>query len=111
MTARGLLPEEEIEAAQLYRTGKYTQEELAHLFTVAPVTIRRGLAEHGLVELKAYKTRNQTQMLEALSKQGFNTQSDIDDLLAEIRHLNRILDKHGIEDLHGLDWALSGSQP
>lgn len=49
-----------------------TQTELAFRFNVAPVTVRRALAEHGLVELVGYKTQADTAILDFLKSQGLN---------------------------------------
>lgn len=49
-----------------------TQVELAHRFNVAEVTVRRALAEEGLLELAGYKTKKDTEILEFLKSQGLN---------------------------------------
>ena len=69
MAKYGLTLAEEKEVVRLYATGKHTQAELASQFVVAPVTIRRALAEQGVIELVAYKTRNETELLKHLKEQ------------------------------------------
>ena len=54
-----------------------TQEDLASCFNVSPVTIRRALAEAGLMKLVGYKTVKESALLEFLESQGLN---DIDTL-------------------------------
>ena len=54
-----------------------SQQELALRFNVAPVTIRRALAEEGLVKLAGHKTKKDTAILDFLESQGLN---DIDTL-------------------------------
>ena len=54
-----------------------TQSELALHFNVAPVTVRRALAEEGLLELAGYKTAKDTAIIEFLKSQGLN---DVDTL-------------------------------
>ena len=89
MSNYGLTYAEELEVAALYSkktsTGKrkYTQEELSRLFHVAPVTIRRALAEHGLLELTGYKTRKETELLKLLKEYGVDTPEDLEMILDE----------------------------
>ena len=114
---KGLLLSQEMEVVRLYEkrnadgTRKYTQSEIASRFFVAPVTIRRALAERGVITLAGYMTRNQTMLLEYLAKKNVKDESDAIDLFSEINKLNNILDKHEIADLNALEWTLSGSQP
>jgi DNA-binding transcriptional regulator YhcF (GntR family) len=49
-----------------------SQEAMALEFGVAPVTIRRALAEEGFLELAGYKTVKDTAILEFLESQGLN---------------------------------------
>lgn len=49
-----------------------TQQDLALRFNVAPVTVRRALAEEGLLELASYKTKKETAIIEFLKSQGLN---------------------------------------
>lgn len=89
MGTLGLTISEEKQVAAMYqKTGfngkrKYTQEELANHFHVAPVTIRRALAEQGLVELVGYKTRRETKLLEMLAAEGIRTPQQLEDLIHE----------------------------
>ena len=45
---------------------RQTQQELALRFNVAPITIRRALAEAGMLELAGHKTAKDTAILEFL---------------------------------------------
>ena len=49
-----------------------TQQDLAHRFNVADATVRRALAEAGLINLAGYKTKSDTAILEFLAAQGLN---------------------------------------
>ena len=62
-----------------------TQTELAYRFNVAPVTIRRALAENGLVELAGYKTQADTEILEFLKAQGLNDLKKLSDFVVKTR--------------------------
>lgn len=66
--------EEQVVAAEWMRPKgeRPTQEDLALRFNVAPVTIRRALAEHGLIKLSSYKTKKETQLIEFLNSQGLD---------------------------------------
>lgn len=87
MGTLGLTISEEKQVAAMYqKTGfngkrKYTQEELANYFHVAPVTIRRALAEQGLVKLVGYKTRRETKLLEMLADEDIHTPQQLEDLI------------------------------
>ena len=87
MGALGLTISEEKQVAALYQktgiNGKrmHTQEDLANHFHVAPITIRRALAEQGLVELVGYKTRRETELLALLADVGFHTQQQLEYLI------------------------------
>lgn len=89
MGTLGLTISEEKEVAAMYQKTKfngkrkYTQEELANHFHVAPVTIRRALAEQGLVELVGYKTRRETKLLEMLAAVDIHTPQQLEDLINE----------------------------
>lgn len=91
MTAQNiaLTRKEEKEVARLYAQktydGKprYTQSELASQFLVAPVTIRRALAEQGVLELAGYKTRKDSQMLELLKEAGITSVKDLQEVLED----------------------------
>lgn len=91
MGAFGLTITEEKQVAVLYqqtdRNGKrkYTQEDLANHFHVAPVTIRRALAEQGLVELASYKTRRETKLLALLEAEGIRNPKQLEHLFYEAR--------------------------
>lgn len=81
MGANGLFIREEKEVAKLYQTGKYTQEELANKYHVAPITIRRALAEQGVVKLVGYKTRKENRMLQLLENYGVTKSSQLEEIL------------------------------
>lgn len=89
MGALGLTITEEKQVAALYQktglNGKrmHTQEDLANHFHVAPITIRRALAEQGLVELVGYKTRRETKLLEMLAAEGIHNPQQLEDLIHE----------------------------
>lgn len=114
---KGLLLSEEREVARCYReinkdgTKKYTQDELSSLFFVAPVTIRRALAEQGVLKLRGYKTRKEQALLDLLNKHEITTVSELEQLVQYVKEIEKVLDKHEIEDTKALDWALSGSEP
>lgn len=73
-----LTPRERAIVATLYKSeDKPTQEELARQFHCAPITIRRALAEEGVLQLKGYMTENQQQVFDFLTAQGL---SDIEKL-------------------------------
>ncbi len=88
MGTLGLTISEEKQVAAMYQKTKfngkrkYTQEELANHFHVAPVTIRRALAEQGLVELVGYKTRRETKLLEMLAAEDIHTPQQLEDLIS-----------------------------
>ena len=89
MGALGLTISEEKQVAAMYQKKgfngkrKHTQEELANHFHVAPVTIRRALAEQGLVELVGYKTRRETKLLALLAAANISTPQQLEDLINE----------------------------
>ena len=66
-----------------------TQQELAYRFNVAPVTIRRALAEEGLVDLAGYKTAKETAIIEFLKSQGLNDLSKLTSFVVKARTGNR----------------------
>ena len=85
----GLTISEEKEVAALYQQKnskgkrKYSQDELARHYGVAPVTIRRALAEQGVVELVGYKTRRESRLLKLLEEAGIHKPKDLEQLLYE----------------------------
>lgn len=89
MGTLGLTISEEKQAAAMYKKKtfngkrKYTQEDLARHFHVAPVTIRRALAEQGLVELVGYKTRRETKLLEMLAAANIRKPQQLEVLINE----------------------------
>lgn len=89
MGTLGLTISEEKQVAILYKQKdfkgkrKHTQEDLARHFHVAPITIRRALAEQGLVELVGYKTRRETEILELLAAINIHTPQQLEDLINE----------------------------
>ena len=62
-----------------------TQQELAYRFNVAPITIRRALAEEELVELASYKTAKETAIIEFLKSQGLNDLSKLTSFVVKAR--------------------------
>lgn len=66
-----------------------TQQELALRFNVAPVTIRRALAEDGLIELASYKTVKETAIIEFLKSQGLNDLQKLTNFVVKARTGNR----------------------
>ena len=89
MGALGLTITEEKQVAAMYQKTffngkrKHTQEELANIFHVAPVTIRRALAEQGLIVLVGYKTRRETRLLATLAAANIHTPQQLEDLINE----------------------------
>lgn len=67
-----------------------TQTELAYRFNVAPVTIRRALAENGLLELASYKTQADTEILEFLKAQGLNDLKKLSNFVVKARQGKRV---------------------
>ena len=62
---------QELEIAREWKKEDHrTQQELAFEYGVSRVTIRRALAEQGLMELVGYKTRNDAALLAFLEAQG-----------------------------------------
>lgn len=61
-----------IVAAYTSKEDRKNQSDLALQYGCSPVTIRRALAEEGLVKLKGYKTESEEAILEFLSSQGLN---------------------------------------
>ena len=114
---KGLLRSEEKEVVKMYNrlnadgTRKYTQEEIASNFFVAPVTIRRALAEQGVITLASYKTRNETAMIQALNSFAIYDVKTLREALQELEALDKVLNKHEIETAKELDWVLDGCQP
>lgn len=109
---KGLLPEEVKSVAKLYTktnkdgSRKYTQEDLASHFLVAPVTIRRALAEEGLLELKGYKTQREQLLLDYLRKHGITTVTQAKELITETDTVQNILDHYEIKSTNELKEAL-----
>ena len=66
-----------------------TQEDLALRFNVATVTIRRALAEAGLMELKGYKTEKETAIIEFLKSQGLNDLDALRKFIVKARNKQR----------------------
>lgn len=66
-----------------------TQSELGLRFNVAPVTIRRALAEEGLIELAGYKTHKDTAIIDFLKSQGLNDVDALRKFVVKARTGNR----------------------
>lgn len=64
--------------------NKMTQEDMAQELGVAPVTIRRLLAENGRIELKNYLTEDKELMLKELRSYGITTPKKLKVLLRAI---------------------------
>lgn len=62
-----------------------TQQELAYRFNVAPITIRRALAEEGIIDLAGYKTAKDTAIIEFLKSQGLNDLSKLTSFVVKAR--------------------------
>ena len=70
---------------QLPKGERPTQQELGLRFNVSPVTVRRALAENGLVKLASYKTRKETAIIEFLIAQGLNDLHKLNGFVAKAR--------------------------
>lgn len=70
---------------KLPKEDRMTQEDLALRFNVAPVTIRRALADNGLVKLKGYKTPEQEAIIDFLETQGLNTLKKLQNFVVKVR--------------------------
>lgn len=66
-----------------------SQQELAYRFIVSPVTVRRTLAEAGLINLAGYKTKKDTAMLEFLKSQGLDNIDNLRKFVVKARTGNR----------------------
>ena len=60
---------------------KKSQQELAQEFGVSTITIRRALAELGLVKLTKYKTDAEIVLLEKLAGMGINSVKDLQEFI------------------------------
>ena len=67
-----VLLENDIDFIEANYPEPYTQAELAQMFAVSSITIRRALAERGKVTLAAYKTKEEMRMLTLLKSMGIN---------------------------------------
>ena len=66
-----------------------TQAELGLRFNVAAITIRRALAEEGLVNLASYMTRKETAIIEFLKSQGLDDLQKLKSFVVKARTGNR----------------------
>ena len=66
-----------------------TQAELGLRFNVAAITVRRALAEAGLVKLASYMTRKDTAIIEFLKSQGLNDLQNLKNFVVKARKGNR----------------------
>lgn len=81
-----LTKNERAEIARLYNSeDKPTQQELAYQYQCSPVTIRRALAEEGVLQLKGYKTENEEQIIDFLRAQGLNKLDVLQEFVAKAR--------------------------
>lgn len=69
----------------LPKAERPTQQDLALRFNVAPVTVRRALAEEGLLDLAGYKTKKETQIIEYLKLHGLNDISRLEKFVNKAR--------------------------
>lgn len=74
---------EEKAIAKTYKAGKVTQQELAYEYGVAPITIRRALAEQGLIKLVGYRTRKQSALLNKLESMGITSVEQLDAIISK----------------------------
>lgn len=81
-----LTKSERAEIANLYVSeDKPTQEELAYQYHCSPVTIRRALAEEGVIQLKGYKTEKEEEVIDFLISQGLQKLEDLQDFVTRAR--------------------------
>lgn len=72
--------------ATLYNSeDKPSQQELAYQFHCSPVTIRRALAEEGVLQLKGYKTEKDEEVLNFLAAQGLQKIEDLQAFVVRAR--------------------------
>lgn len=62
-----------------------TQEDLALRFNVASVTIRRALAEAGIIQLAGYMTKTDQSLLDFLEAQGLRNLSNLRKFVVKAR--------------------------
>lgn len=62
-----------------------TQEDLALRFNVASVTIRRALAEAGIIQLASYMTKTDQSLLDFLEAQGLRNLSNLRKFVVKAR--------------------------
>lgn len=70
---------------KLPKNERPSQEALALEFGVAPVTIRRALAEEGFIKLASYKTKKETAVLEFLESQGLDDLNKLRSFVSKAR--------------------------
>lgn len=75
---------------KLPKKERMTQRELAARFNVADVTIRRALADNGLVELKHHKTPAESALLDFLQAQGLNDLKKLQNFVVKARTGKRV---------------------
>jgi DNA-binding MarR family transcriptional regulator len=75
---------------KLPKKERQTQQELALRFNVAEVTIRRALADAGLIELKHHKTPSERAILNFLQSQGLNELKKLQNFVVKARQGNRV---------------------
>lgn len=68
-----LTPEQIQDIQTQYLSKNASQDELAHRYGVGTTTIRRALAEAGLVKYSAHATRKERDMLSMLNTFGIDT--------------------------------------
>lgn len=69
----------------LPKEDRMTQQELALRFNVAPITVRRALADNGLIKLKGHKTPEQELIIDFLEAQGLNTLKKVQNFVVKSR--------------------------
>lgn len=67
-----------------------TQAEAASRFNVSPITVRRALADNGLVKLTSHKTPAQAALLEFLESQGLNDIKKLHNFVVKARQGKRV---------------------
>lgn len=70
---------------KLPKEERQTQAELAARFNVATITVRRALADNGLVKLKGHMSPAQESILSFLESQGLNTLKKLQNFVVKAR--------------------------
>ena len=70
---------------KLPKKERMTQRELALRFNVAEITIRRALADEGLVKLKGHMSPTHESIINFLEAQGLNTLKKLQNFVVKAR--------------------------